>query len=1344
MKNFKKLSIVLGIFIFTLITIGAIDYSDCSIYGTCQGDLWDRSGNTIFPSNPNDNLLINGNIQANQIFTYNLTSINITHQNLTVIDNLDVLGNVTADNFIGNHIGNSSIWSRAGTNTFLTNLGDSVGVNTTTPRGNFEVVGKGYFTNFLSVGEESCNPNLHGDGNLCVDGNIFSNKTISSFASIYGASIVGGSSNTQQVISNLNFTGILNLDGKTFCDVNGAFTQETKNRNAFIFSSNPTTIINAVMYFNDFINSTCMSVNTGNFGELTGSFTNIAYAISKKSTIMALDNDLIFFNIGEYDDSTFEITIPKAKGDNKFSIKSTLIDNSEIMNLFIDMNESSGVNFDSCMFSNSINNDSTLINSRIEADLNNFRDGEYVGLNINLIGTHSSMDTSAIIADSKFNNILLTTDEKEISRVYYDDTISTTDITNQVNNSLIQTDIFENNASVIYIGNIINFTKLDFSIQDKASNNIQPQFYYCTSGNVWKSLNSFEDGTDGFTQSGTINFINPTDRGECNEELDSTPFTDSTPYTYIAIQRTEQAVTSTPSLTTAKISLDSSNLFIGDDSGLISGAPNTIFWLNEELLQEGEPYKSNLFRDSEGNIRVGNWWISRQNESASGNANSLMTFPDNDLIGDDRTNLTKISNVVERWDNYGITSAFDYDSSQNRTGIASLYSMETQSLRLHNDLGQGSYFGEGAFVQSIENTTEATFIGGSIRNLIPVTYEEGFNQSEIVSLATENFIGGLGIFNNDENNIQNWISIDDGTYCEDSPCAGAQGNGADVIMHHTTLSTLGFNETNLQFYYGLFNIIGADEFSVTANNNEGSGDVLLFSDSGTDLPTLVNLTLSSDFTNKTQINITVTCDATQLTRFCFFDEYKVFGKAIENTITNQTGNDVEICGSTTRGLDGRCDVSLYYSAERGVWDAKPSTNFTGGGGGSIGGSGTTDNWAKWFSPLILGDAPISDDGSEINTTLPLNVDGNFRVNDTLFVDSSSERVGIGTTTPDITFHIESFRDALAKFESTDDYVSLNLLDNSDEAFFGIRGSTNNFFINDDNSDGGFVFKLDGTDYVGIGTDSPNRKLTVNATGTNYIQITNEATGSSSTAEGFNFGVNNAGKSVIWNYENTDMIIGTNNAQRMTILSGGNIGIGTTNPQNKLDVSGGQVIGSSYAGTNTAPTDGLLVEGRLGVNTTNPLSLLHLDGGVGSLSTGLSFGDGDTGFYEAVDDTLNLAIVGIDRWKFTASAMGGTTTGFPTFRGEVASSTNPNILPRNNDIDTGLGSPDLDQLSLIAGGVEGIRVNSGNSTIYGDLNSTNNIYVGNNVTLDSGATFWSNSTCAFISSPGGTTTLEVCD
>jgi len=62
---------------------------------------------------------------------------------------------------------------------------------------------------------------------------------------------------------------------------------------------------------------------------------------------------------------------------------------------------------------------------------------------------------------------------------------------------------------------------------------------------------------------------------------------------------------------------------------------------------------------------------------------------------------------------------------------------------------------------------------------------------------------------------------------------------------------------------------------------------------------------------------------------------------------------------------------------------------------------------------------------------------------------------------------------------------------------------------------------------------------------------------------------------------------------LTVGTTGNVGIGTTTPKNALDVSGSQVIGSTYAGVNTAPTDGLLVEGSIGIGNDEPNAKLEV-------------------------------------------------------------------------------------------------------------------------------------------------------
>jgi len=75
-------------------------------------------------------------------------------------------------------------------------------------------------------------------------------------------------------------------------------------------------------------------------------------------------------------------------------------------------------------------------------------------------------------------------------------------------------------------------------------------------------------------------------------------------------------------------------------------------------------------------------------------------------------------------------------------------------------------------------------------------------------------------------------------------------------------------------------------------------------------------------------------------------------------------------------------------------------------------------------------------------------------------------------------------------------------------------------------------------------------------------------------------------------------------------------------------------------------------------------------GVVGASTGLYFGDGDSGFYENTDDNIYVKIGG-SSWRFTSSYM-GQGSGHASFRQNAATSTIPNIIPITTDTDTGIG------------------------------------------------------------------------
>lgn len=159
-----------------------------------------------------------------------------------------------------------------------------------------------------------------------------------------------------------------------------------------------------------------------------------------------------------------------------------------------------------------------------------------------------------------------------------------------------------------------------------------------------------------------------------------------------------------------------------------------------------------------------------------------------------------------------------------------------------------------------------------------------------------------------------------------------------------------------------------------------------------------------------------------------------------------------------------------------------------------------------------------------------------------------------------------------------------------------------------------------TGNVGIGTTSPASRLHVSEDldEPNGITIENSNTGTSS------------GEAILFNSEDGSglasgafiatldasnpsfpsvMRIGNNRTSgyidfitastpRMVIENGGDVGIGTTTPQNRLDVEGGAVVGATYSGTNAAPANGLLVEGNVGIGTTNPLTKLHISAASG--------------------------------------------------------------------------------------------------------------------------------------------------
>ncbi len=131
--------------------------------------------------------------------------------------------------------------------------------------------------------------------------------------------------------------------------------------------------------------------------------------------------------------------------------------------------------------------------------------------------------------------------------------------------------------------------------------------------------------------------------------------------------------------------------------------------------------------------------------------------------------------------------------------------------------------------------------------------------------------------------------------------------------------------------------------------------------------------------------------------------------------------------------------------------------------------------------------------------------------------------------------------------------------------------------------------------VGLGTSAPSYNLHVKTGDESSVIAVDSGSGSAQISE-LTFSDRGTAKwSILKDTANGFDITEESVAMgRLHISPGGNVGIGTTSPANKLDVEGSMAVGATYSGTSAAPADGLIVEGSVGIGTNSPADKLHVD------------------------------------------------------------------------------------------------------------------------------------------------------
>jgi hypothetical protein len=211
-------------------------------------------------------------------------------------------------------------------------------------------------------------------------------------------------------------------------------------------------------------------------------------------------------------------------------------------------------------------------------------------------------------------------------------------------------------------------------------------------------------------------------------------------------------------------------------------------------------------------------------------------------------------------------------------------------------------------------------------------------------------------------------------------------------------------------------------------------------------------------------------------------------------------------------------------------------------------------------------------GFPTNDTYAVRTNGSDR----LYINSSGN-VGIGTTSPDRRLHVQDSAIVITKLEGTNQGSLLDLVNsNASQTYNGLRftqgttgkmaithiadGTTKGYVqIGNSWAAGSEILVVDGrTSNVGIGT-SPTAKLTIGGLGFGNIGGL-KIEESSSTADGAHFSYNDASRYVVFggitnNVLNDAIAIERDATRTITIDSLQRVGIGTTSPSYKLDVSG---------------------------------------------------------------------------------------------------------------------------------------------------------------------------------------------
>jgi hypothetical protein len=181
-------------------------------------------------------------------------------------------------------------------------------------------------------------------------------------------------------------------------------------------------------------------------------------------------------------------------------------------------------------------------------------------------------------------------------------------------------------------------------------------------------------------------------------------------------------------------------------------------------------------------------------------------------------------------------------------------------------------------------------------------------------------------------------------------------------------------------------------------------------------------------------------------------------------------------------------------------------------------------------------------------------------------------VGIGTNNPTARLHVHN--------TTANSDVGIRFTDSTSGA-----SATNGFAIGENSTQQAYLLNYGNTDMlfstnsterlrilangnIGIGTNSALSSLHLhkNAITQDVRIILSDNTSTSAVNRGFQIGKDASSQGFIWNYENSPLHFATNATERLRIAANGNVGIGTNDPTNKLQINHSSTASNADGGT----------------------------------------------------------------------------------------------------------------------------------------------------------------------------------